>query len=145
MLKPVEVLIIDDNPGDIALLRESFKECAVQPKITAAYDADQAFDLLLDGKRFAPDLIILDVNLPRIDGFEILRRIRSDKRFSSTPVLVMSSSTCRSDVWRAYDLHANAFLTKPSDMDAYIEVARGIVTFWLEPLGGVRHHPIAMA
>jgi len=136
VLRPVELLVIDDNPGDIALIRESFRECSVQPRITAALDAAQAFKLLDDPRREPPTLVILDVNLPRTDGFEVLRRIRSDERWNATPVVIMSSSTLPAEVGRAFDLHANAYIRKPSNLEAYFEIARGVCTLWLEPLAG---------
>jgi CheY-like chemotaxis protein len=134
VLRQLEVLIVDDNPGDIALLRESFRECSVQPRITAAHDAEQAFELLEDSRREPPTLVILDVNLPRTNGFEVLRRIRSNERLKAVPVVIMSSSTLPSEVGQAYDLHANAYIGKPSNLEAYFEIARGIVTLWLHPL-----------
>lgn len=136
MLRPVEVLIIDDNPGDVALIRESFREGSLQPRVTAALNAEQAFSLLEDPRREPPTLVILDVNLPRTDGFEVLRRIRSDERWRAVPVVIMSSSTLPAEVQRAYDLHANAYIGKPSNLETYFEIARGIVTLWLEPLAG---------
>ena len=136
MLPPVEVLVIDDNPGDIALIRESFRECSVQPRITAAQDAEQAFELLEDPRREPPALVILDVNLPRTSGLEVLRRIRAEERWNAVPVVIMSSSTMPDEVGRAYDLHASAYVGKPSNLEAYFEIARGIVTLWLEPLAG---------
>jgi CheY-like chemotaxis protein len=134
VLRPVEVLIIDDNPGDVALIRESFRECSLQPRLIAAHDAEQAFELLDDPQREPPSLIILDVNLPCTDGLEVLRRIRADPHWNPVPVVIMSSSTRPAEVGRAYDLHANAYIEKPSDLEAYFDIARGIVTLWLEPL-----------
>lgn len=133
VMSHVEVLVIDDNPGDVALIRESFRECSVQLRITSAKDAEEAFSLLEDPRRVPPTLVILDINLPRTNGFEVLRRIRCSERLNATPVVVMSSSTLPADVGRAYDLHANAYVGKPSNLDTYFEIARGIVTLWLDP------------
>jgi CheY-like chemotaxis protein len=130
----VELLVVDDNPGDFALIRESFRDCPVEVRITAALDAERAFEIIEDHGGISPDLIILDLNLPRINGFEVLKRIRADERVSGVPVVVMSSSTLPTDVYRAYDLHANAYITKPSNLDTYFEIARSIATLWLEPL-----------
>lgn len=134
MRRQIEVLVIDDNPGDIALIRESFKECSLQPLITAAYDADQAFVLLDDPRREPPSLIILDVNLPRTNGFEVLQWIRSHGKLKGVPVVIMSSSTLPSEIGRAYDLHASAYIGKPSSLDDYFDIARGIVTLWLRAM-----------
>ena len=134
MARLVRILIVDDNPGDLALIRESFRECSVETEVTPAIDADKAFEILDNPKNYPPDLIILDVNVPRIDGFEVLRRILANARLNSTPVVIMSSSTMPADLSRAYDLHANAYVGKPSDLDSYFEVARGITTLWLEPM-----------
>ncbi len=130
----VELLVVDDNPGDFALIRESFRDCAVPVRITPALDAERVFEILEDPNGVSPDLIILDLNLPRINGFEVLKRIRADGRTAAVPVVVMSSSTLPTDVYRAYDLHANAYITKPSNLDTYFEIARSIATLWLEPL-----------
>ena len=134
MTRQVELLVVDDNPGDFALIRESFRECPVRVRITAALDAERTFEIIDDPQGISPDLIILDLNLPRIDGFEVLKRIRAHPRAGSVPVVVMSSSTLPADVYQAYDLHASAFITKPSNLDTYFEIARGITTLWLAPL-----------
>lgn len=145
MLRQVEIFVVDDNPGDVALIRESFREGPLQPRITSAADAEQAFRRLRDPEREPPTLIILDVNLPRTDGLEVLRWIRSDERFNCTPVVIMSSSTSPSEVGRAFDLHANAFIGKPSDLDAYFEIARSMSTLWLLPLSGAIPHSTVSA
>lgn len=134
MSRQVEVLVVDDNPGDLALIRESFGECSVQSRVTPALDAELAFEILSNPGRCPPDLVIIDVNLPRVDGFELLRRIRANPRLRVIPVVVMSSSTRPSDVERAYDLGANAYVPKPSDLDAYFAIARGIAVLWLDTL-----------
>src|SRR5258708_16229302 len=83
----VELLVVDDNPGDFALIRESFRDCPVQVRITPALDAERAFEIIEDHEGISPDLIILDLNLPRINGFEVLKRIRADERVSGVPVV----------------------------------------------------------
>ena len=130
----MELLVVDDNPGDFALIRESFRDCPVRVRITPALDAERAFEILDDRQGKSPDLIILDLNLPRIDGFTVLRRIRADPSTGSVPVVVMSSSMLPADVYRAYDLQASAYITKPSNLDTYFEIARSITTLWLVPL-----------
>ena len=138
MSRQVELLVVDDNPGDFALIRESFRECSLHVRITPALDAERAFEIIGDPKVTPPDLVILDLNLPRIDGFEVLRRIRSDPRVASVPVLIMSSSTLPADVYRAYDLQASAYISKPSNLDTYFEIARAIALLWLTPLSNVQ-------
>lgn len=145
MFRPIEILVVDDNASDIALIRESFRECSVQPRIVAASDAQQAFAILDDSRREPPTLVILDVNLPRTDGFEVLRKIRSDSRWNAVPVVIMSSSILPADAGRAYELGANACIGKPSDLESYFEIARAIVTLWLEPLSGMISRSIASA
>jgi CheY-like chemotaxis protein len=139
----VELLVVDDNPGDLALIRESFRECPVRVRITPVLDAERAFDVIDDLRGNSPDFIILDLNLPRIDGFEVLRRIRTNRRVGSVPVVVMSSSTMPDDVYRAYDLHASAYITKPSNLDTYFEIARSITILWLGPLSTTLARPIS--
>jgi CheY-like chemotaxis protein len=139
----VELLVVDDNPGDFALIRESFRDCPVRVRITPALDAERAFEILADRQGNSPDLIFLDLNLPRIDGFEVLRRIRADPRTGSVPVVVMSSSMLPADVYRAYDLQASAYITKPSNLDTYFEIARSITTLWLEPLSTTLSRAVA--
>jgi CheY-like chemotaxis protein len=141
--RQVELLVVDDNPGDFALIRESFRECSVRVRITPALDAERAFEILDDREAAWPDLIILDLNLPRIDGFEVLRRIRADPRAGSVPVVVMSSSTLPADVYRAYDLHASAYIAKPSNLDTYFAIARSITTLWLDPLSTTLSRAVA--
>jgi CheY-like chemotaxis protein len=146
MTRQVELLVVDDNPGDFALIRESFKECPIRVRITPALDAERAFEVLDHPQRISPDLIlpdliILDLNLPRIDGFEVLRRIRAHPRAGAVPVVVMSSSTLPADVYRAYDLHASAYITKPSNLDTYFEIAHSITTLWLGPLSTTLPRP----
>ena len=134
MTRQVEILVVDDNPGDFALIRESFRDCRVRVRITPALDAERAFEIMDDPQATSSDLIILDLNLPRISGFEVLKRIRAHPRVSAAPVVVMSSSTLPADVHRAYDLHASAYITKPSNLDTYFEIASAITTLWLWPL-----------
>jgi CheY-like chemotaxis protein len=137
----VELLVVDDNPGDFALIRESFRECPVMVRITPALDAERAFEIIDHPQAISPDLIILDLNLPRIDGFEVLRRVRAHPKAGAVPVVVMSSSTLPADVYRAYDLHASAYITKPSNLDTYFEIARSITALWLGPLSATVPRP----
>jgi CheY-like chemotaxis protein len=141
----VELLVVDDNPGDFALIRESFRECPVGVRITLALDAERAFEIIDGAPGISPDLIVLDLNLPRVNGFEVLKRIRAHPRIGAVPVLVMSSSTLPADVYRAYDLHANAYITKPSSLDTYFEIARGIATLWLGTLSTTIARPTALS
>ena len=125
---------VEDNPGDVMLLREALKESSVPNEYVVAGDGDDALTALHEAARngtLLPDLILLDINLPRKDGWEVLRDIKQDLRLARIPVIVLTTSTDGNDVRTAYDLHASCYLSKPSDLDAFMRLARLIEEFWL--------------
>ena len=133
--KPVEILLIEDNAGDVGLIEEVFEEAKIKNNIHVAEDGEEAV-LYLRGKgKFSgsprPDIIILDLNLPKKDGREVLREIKEDKYLHNIPVIVLTTSNAEKDILRAYELHANAYVTKPLDFDQFINVVGSIVNFWL--------------
>lgn len=129
-------MIIEDNPGDIRLLEEAFEELHANIHIQVARDGVEALELILEsgrpGKNLHPDLILLDLNLPKISGHDVLTRIKENPRTCCIPVIVLTSSRAESDVRRAYESHANAYLKKPSTLDGLMSAAQNIKTFWME-------------
>ena len=124
------VLVVEDNPADVRLLREAFNEQRVNLELLVANDGDEATDLVRDPSR-RPDLILLDLNLPRKDGREVLAEIKTDARLRSIPVLVLTSSEAERDVERSYSLHANGYLRKPLSFTELQNIVASIDAFWL--------------
>jgi chemotaxis family two-component system response regulator Rcp1 len=134
-VKPVEILLVEDSPADIALTRELLKEARVVTNLTVAMDGVEAMAMLrgdgAGGRAFRPDLMMLDLNLPRKDGREVLAEIKSDPALRRLPVVVLTTSSAERDVLQAYDTHANAYITKPVSLDQFVSVIRAIEDFWL--------------
>ena len=134
--KPVEILLVEDNAGDVGLIEEVFEEAKIRNNIHVAEDGEEAM-LYLRGKgKFSgsprPDIIILDFNLPNKDGREVLREIKEDDKLKNIPIVVLTTSNAEKDILRAYELHANAYITKPIDFNQFIKVVGSIENFWLE-------------
>ena len=134
--KPVEILLVEDNKGDVGLIEEVFEESKIKNSLHVAEDGEEAM-LYLHGKgKFLgsprPDIIILDLNLPKKDGREVLREIKEDEKFCNIPVIVLTTSSAENDILGAYGLHANAYITKPLDFDQFMNVVGSIEKFWLE-------------
>jgi len=133
--KPVEILLIEDNPGDVRLTLEALKEGKVLNNVHAVSDGMEAMDFLLRRGRYArqrrPDLIVLDLNLPKKDGREVLAEVKGDKDLRRIPVVVLTSSQAEQDILKSYDLQANCYVTKPLDLDQFMKVAGSISNFWL--------------
>lgn len=132
---PIEILLVEDNPADVRLTSEVLKDARVANRVSVARDGEEAMALLRREDRFGdsprPDLILLDLNLPRKDGREVLQEIKSDAEFQEIPVVVMTTSAAEEDVLAAYKSHVNAYVTKPIDLDQFIAVVRSIEEFWL--------------
>jgi CheY-like chemotaxis protein len=132
--RPVEVLLVEDNPGDVRLTREALKEGKIRNHLHVARDGVEALAFLRRQGEHAgaprPDLILLDLNLPRKDGREVLTEIKDDVSLRQIPVVVLTSSQAEEDIVRAYDLHANCYISKPVDLDQFINVVRSIEDFW---------------
>ena len=128
------ILLVEDNPGDVRLMREALSPTSTSKKLTVVEDGEQAIRFLRRVDPFAdaarPDLIFLDLNLPRKDGREVLAEIKSDKGLRRIPVIVLTTSEADRDVLRAYDLHANCYVRKPTDLDEYLSVIRACESFW---------------
>ncbi len=132
---PVHVLLVEDSPGDVRLTQEVFRD--VNPRIELHHAADgvAALDFLLRrGPHFAaprPDFILLDLNLPRLDGREVLTQVKGDPGLSTIPTIILTTSDAEADILRSYELRANCYLTKPVELDAFDRVVRSINDFWL--------------
>ncbi len=135
MHRPAELLLVEDNPGDVRLTVESFKDGKLANRLHVVRDGAEALDFLQRRDRFAdaviPDLILLDLNLPKKDGREVLAEIKRDERLKRIPVVILTTSQSEQDILKAYDLHANCYITKPVDLDQFVGVVKSIEGFWL--------------
>ena len=131
----VEILLVEDNPADARLTREVFEGGRLATHINVVQDGDEALAFLRREGRYAdsprPKLVLLDLNLPRKDGREVLQELKSDPSLSRIPVIVLTTSAAEADILHAYDLQANCFITKPLDLDEFFDVVRAIEDFWL--------------
>ncbi len=131
----IEVLLVEDDPGDELMTREAFAENKVRNQLHVARDGEEALDFLYRRGAHAdaprPDLILLDLNLPKFDGREVLARIKEDEDLRSIPVVVLTTSDAEEDIVRSYRLHANAYVTKPVDFDRFLQVVRQIDDFFV--------------
>jgi CheY-like chemotaxis protein len=133
-MRPAEILLVEDNPGDARLTREALAQGKVRNILHHAKDGEEAIAFLRREGRYAgvrtPDLILLDLNLPRKDGREVLEEIKKDPRLMQIPVVVLTSSQADEDILRSYRLHANCFITKPVDLEQLTRVVQAIEQFW---------------
>jgi CheY-like chemotaxis protein len=133
--RAVEILLVEDNPGDVRLTREALAEARVQNTLSVASDGIEALDFLHRRGGFEaatrPDLILLDLNLPRKDGRELLAEIKIDPELKRIPVVVLTTSQAEQDIVRSYNLHANCYVTKPLDLEKFLGVMRALEDFWL--------------
>jgi chemotaxis family two-component system response regulator Rcp1 len=132
---PIEILLVEDNPGDVRLTVEALKEGKVRNRLSVVEDGVEALAFLRQEGKYAdaprPDVILLDLNLPRKDGRAVLAEIKADESLRRIPVVVLTTSSSEQDILRSYDLHANCYITKPVDLEQFIEVVKGIEEFWL--------------
>ena len=132
---PIEILLVEDNPGDVRLTQEAVREAKIRNTLNVVNDGEQAIAYVRRQGEFAdrprPDLILLDLNLPRKDGREVLQDLKSDPDLHRIPVVVLTSSAAEQDILRTYDLYANAYVTKPVDLEQFMRVASSIQDFWL--------------
>ncbi len=134
-VRPIEILLIEDNPGDVRLTVEALQESTVRNQIHVVDDGEKALAFLRrEGDRAnarRPDLILLDMNLARKDGREVLAEIKQDPHLKTIPVVVLTSSAAEQDILQAYNLRANCYITKPVDLEQFLRVIRSIEDFWL--------------
>ena len=132
---PIEILLVEDDPGDVLMTQEAFEEHKVRNRLTVVSDGAEALSYLRREGRYAdavrPDLILLDLNLPRRDGREVLAEVKKDEELGRIPIVVLTTSAADEDIMRSYQLHANAYVTKPVDFDRFIDVIRQIDQFFV--------------
>ena len=133
--KPIEILLVEDNPGDVRLIKEAFREGKVLNVLHVVEDGVEAMAFLRRENTYAqaprPGLILLDLNLPRKDGREVLAEIKGDENLKRIPVVILTSSKSEEDVFRTYNLHANAYVAKPMGLNEFMAAVRSIEEFWL--------------
>jgi two-component system, chemotaxis family, response regulator Rcp1 len=133
--RPLEILLVEDNPADVRLTEEAFREGKIHNTLVVARDGVEAMDFLYRRGKYAdavrPDLILLDLNLPRKDGREVLAEIKADPDLRRIPVVVLTTSRAEMDIVRSYNLHANCYVVKPVDLDQFIGIIQSIESFWL--------------
>ena len=131
----IEVLLVEDSPGDVRLTREAFKDAKVHINLHVAADGAKAMAFLKREGEYAtaprPDLILLDLNLPKKDGREVLAEIKEDPTLKTIPVVVLTTSSSEADILRSYQLHANCYITKPVGLEGFLTVVKSIDGFWL--------------
>ena len=132
--RPVDILLVEDNPGDVRLTKEALKDAKVLNEIYVAKDGVEAMQFLHRQGSFSkvplPDLILLDLNLPKKDGREVLAEIKEDQILKHIPVVVLTTSKADEDIVRTYNLHANAYITKPVDLNRFVEIMHALEEFW---------------
>ena len=135
LINPIEILLVEDNPAAVRLTREALKEEKINNSLSVAKDGIEALAFLRrEGayeKAVRPDLILLDLNLPRKDGREVLKEIKEDENLKCIPVVVLTVSEAESDILKTYNLHANCYITKPIDLSQFSRVVKSIQDFWL--------------
>ena len=133
--QPLEVLLVEDSPGDVRLTKEALKDAKVHINLRVVRDGIDAIAFLMREGEYAtvprPDLILLDLNLPRKDGREVLKEIKENPELKSIPVVILTTSASEADILRSYLLHANCYITKPVNLDGFITVVKSIDSFWL--------------
>ena len=149
-MKPVKILLIEDSPSDVRLIREAMKQTPIPVQMTVAEDGLEATEYLHKveiGAEPRPDLVLLDLNLPKKNGREVLAEVKSSPNLRQIPVVIMTSSRADEDISEAYALNANCYITKPGDLDEYVNVIRAIEDFWFTTatLPDMFHRPNRLA
>ncbi|MCA1752090.1 MAG: response regulator [Flavobacteriales bacterium] len=134
-MKPIQILLVEDNEGDILLTKEALTEGKIVNDVHVVRDGWEAMKFLKKEEGFehavTPDLILLDVNLPRLDGHEVLEKIKNDKELKMIPVVMLTTSSSASDILKSYGNHANCYITKPVEIDDFMSTVSGIEDFWI--------------
>lgn len=132
--KPIHIMLVEDNPGDVRLTQEALTEARIKNELIVAGDGLIAWNLLREktlNNQPSPDLILLDLNMPRMDGREFLANLKKDPKLKTIPVVILTTSKSAKDIIHTYDLHANCYVAKPVNLDDFIEVVKAIQNFWL--------------
>ena len=133
-VKPIEILLVEDNPGDVRLTKEALVDGKVFNNLSVVIDGQEAMDFLRKKGKYAkairPDLILLDLNLPKKDGREVLQEVKSDPKLKKIPIVVLTTSQAEQDIMTSYEHHANCYITKPVDFGQFIKVVRSVENFW---------------
>lgn len=133
--KPIEILLVEDNPADVRLMKEALKDSKVRNLLHVVEDGVEAMSYLRQEGKYsnvaAPDIILLDLNLPKKSGIEVLSEIKENDELKKIPVVVLTTSSAEEDIVKSYNLHANCFITKPVDLEQFIKVVRTTEDFWL--------------
>ena len=133
--KRIEILLVEDNPGDVRLTKEALVESKIYNTLNVVMDGAEAMEYLKAAGKFQdrvlPDLILLDLNLPKKDGREVLSEIKQDDQLKRIPVVILTTSQAEADILKSYDLHANCYINKPVDLDQFITVVKAIEDFWM--------------
>jgi two-component system response regulator len=133
--QPIEILLVEDSPADVDLTKEALDDAKVVNNLNVVEDGVEALRFLRREGEYAdaphPDLILLDLNLPKKDGREVLQEIKADEVLRRVPVVILTTSEAEQDILRSYDLHANCYVTKPVDLDQFVRVVKSIEDFWL--------------
>jgi chemotaxis family two-component system response regulator Rcp1 len=131
----IEILLVEDNPGDVRLTREALKEAKVGNNLSVVADGVEAMAFLRRegtySKAARPDIVLLDLNLPKKDGRQVLAEVKADPNLRRIPIVILTTSKAEEDILKTYDLHANCFITKPVDFDQFVKVVQSIEHFWL--------------
>jgi CheY-like chemotaxis protein len=134
-MRKIEILLVEDNPADVLLTEEAFEEARIANRLHVARDGVEALEFLRREKAFtdapAPDVILLDVNMPRMNGLELLAVLKADPALRRIPTIMLTTSRAEQDIWRSYDLHVNAYIPKPVSVGEFFTVVRSFETFWL--------------
>lgn len=135
LVRPVEILLVEDNPGDVDLTREALENTKMHNNLHVAVDGEEAMAFLRKKGKYKntpyPDIIMLDLNMPKKDGREVLAEIKADEYLRKIPVVILTTSSAEEDVLKAYNLHANCYITKPIDLNQFLKVVKSIEDFWL--------------
>ncbi|MEV6388255.1 response regulator [Nocardia xishanensis] len=134
--QPIDILLVEDDPGDELMTREAFEDNKIGNTLHVAHDGQEALDFLYRQGEYAdaprPDLILLDLNLPKYDGRQVLEKIKADPELTHIPVVVLTTSAAEEDILRSYKLHANAYVTKPVDLDQFVAAIKQIDEFFVQ-------------
>jgi CheY-like chemotaxis protein len=133
--RPVDILLVEDNPGDVRLTQEAFRDAHVPVKLSVVMDGEEALKYLHKDVQYAeatrPDIILLDLNIPKKDGREVLEAIKNDYELRAIPVVVLTTSNAEQDIVKTYNLNVNAYINKPVDFDRFFDIVQKIEDFWL--------------